>query len=197
MEDKNVEAIKEAIKQVVAKNGTHLSEKDLKKQEDVLIKIHVEGKKPYEAMNIPKEMIEYLYMNAFNLYNSSKYEEARKIFYILEIFDPKDSRFSYGIAACHHMEKKYPLAIHNYMKCLYLPPVNPMTYYHLADCYLKSDRKREAAVMLKTCIRNAGEDANYGPMKSRAEQELNSLMDEFRAEAMKEDEVSSNASKDA
>lgn len=182
MDDQDIATMKEAIKEVIKKNSCHLSEKDLSYQEDLLTKVHIDGKKPYEAMGVPKEMIEYLYMNAYNLYNNGKYEDAKRIFYILETFDPKDSRFIYGIAASYHMEKKYPLAIYNYMKCLYFPPVSPMTYFHLADCYYKMGGKREAVIMLKTAIRKAETTGGYDAMKERAQQELNKLIDDINNE---------------
>jgi type III secretion system low calcium response chaperone LcrH/SycD len=196
MEDNKEErekVIRDTIKEVVSKHSDKLSPHDIKMHEKLLEKIHIEGKRPFEAMDIPKEFIEWFYSNAFNLYNSAKYEEARKIFYILNVFDPQDSRFWYGLAACHHMEKQYDVAIFGYTKCLFIPPVNPMTYFHLADCYEKLGFKREAAVMLQTCIRHATTDPQYAAMQTRAKKELEQLLQQIDKEAEEEDRKEATA----
>lgn len=182
MENRNEASIKKLIKDTVEKNSANLTPAEIKQQEAVLQGIYLEGKKPYEAMNISKDAIEFFYLNAFNLYNSGKYDAAIKIFFLLDMFDPTDSRFNYGIAACHHMEKRYDDAIFVYNKCLFQSPLNPMVYYHLADCYIKTNRKREALVMLGVCIKNIENDEMNSALKTRAEQAYNNLTREIEDE---------------
>lgn len=185
MEIKNEKDLKQLIKTIVAKNCSHLSPEEIKMQEEVLEKIYIEGKKPYEAMGISKNTIEYLYTNAFNLYNAGQYDAAIKIFYVLENFDPGDSRFQYGIGACHHMAKRYNEATVGYNRCLFLPPVNPMVYYHLADCYLKAGRKREALAMLGICVKATENDLGNIILRTRAQQAYDALDKEVDEEIRK------------
>lgn len=183
MENRDDASLKKMIKETVAKNSANLTPAEIKQQEEVLERIYIEGKKPYEAMNISKDAIEFFYMNAFNLYNSGKYDAAIKIFFLLDMFDPSDGRFNYGIAACHHMEKRYDDAIFVYNKCLFQPPVNPMIYFHLADCYIKTNRKREALVMLGVCMKSTEKDEANSALHTRAEQVYETLSKEIDDEA--------------
>lgn len=189
MENRDDAGIKKLIKETVAKNSANLTPAQVKQQEEVLEGIYVEGKKPYEAMNISKDAIEFFYANAYNLYNSGKYDAAIKIFFLLDMFDPTDSRFNYGIAACHQMEKRYEEAIHTYNKCLFQPPVNPIVYHHLYECYMKLDRKREALVMIGVCMKNAENDSMHASLLTRAQQEYNNLEKEIEDEVNEPAEI--------
>ncbi|MFN4175280.1 MAG: hypothetical protein ACK4HV_09280, partial [Parachlamydiaceae bacterium] len=62
-------------------------------------------------------------------------------------------------------------------------PLNPMVHYHLADCYIKTNRKREALVMLGVCIKNIENDEMNSALKTRAEQAYNNLTREIEDEA--------------
>ena len=167
-----MESLREQIKKKVESQKGSVSPKEMRMQEEALIKILEEGKAVHEAIGVSKQSLEYMYSHAYSLYNAAKYEQAKQIFYILNFLDEEDPRFPYGVAACYHMLKNYPNALTMYLSCVMREPDNPILYWHIADCYSQMGKKVTALLTLRMCVRHASKDAAYEPLKIRAEREF-------------------------
>ena len=111
-----------------------LSEIQDKHLEKMTSGIIFEGKSILETTELQPENLEYVYNSAVTLYNSSKYEKARKLLLLLVIANHKDPRFSFLIAACFHQEKKYQDAYYAYESAKLEDPKNPIIPFQQADC---------------------------------------------------------------
>lgn len=146
----------------------------------MLVKILEEGKKTYEAMDIPKDSLEFLYTQAYYLYNSGKYTQSQQIFFILLFLDEKEYRFNFGLAATYHSLKAYNEAIVFYMRCLALQPESPQVCFHMADCYQQLGKKEETLIALQMCVAKAEKDPKFEALKIRAKQLQDKLKQELQ-----------------
>jgi type III secretion system low calcium response chaperone LcrH/SycD len=176
--DEQIKAITDSIKDQV-------SPKELKLQRDALEKILKEGKGVYEAVGVSKDSLEYIYSHGYSLYKAGKYDDAIRIFHILNFLNGNDPRFTFSLAACHHMKKNYPEALVLYMTCRANDGKNPVLMWHIADCYLGMGKKMNALLCLRLAARFAQEDARFDPLRVRAEGEAATLEKELDEEFSK------------
>lgn len=174
-----MENSREQIRDIINKLTPNLSEKDKLKQEELLHEVFDEGKLLKDALNVSDQTIEYLYSQAYRLYNIGKFKEASRYFHILYLFNGLDPRFSMGIAASHHMQKEYQRAVEWYMVCAALDERSPLPYYHISDCFLKLNEKLSALVILKMLQeRLKGNDPQFAQLKERSLRMIESLLSE-------------------
>ena len=183
--EEGMETIREQIKKKIESMQGQASPKELRMQEEALIKILEEGKPVHEAIGVSKQSLEYMYSHAYSLYNAAKYEQAKQIFYILNFLDEQDARFPYGVAACYHMMKNHTNALAMYLSCLMREPDNPILFWHIADCYSQMGKKVTALITLRMCVRQASKDPSFEPLKIRAEREFLVLEREVEEEVRK------------
>lgn len=171
-----------------------VSPKDYKLREEALVKIYIEGQKPYEAFGMKKDELEYIYSHAYNLYNAGKYKDAIQIFHILMYLDDSDHRFLYGLAACYHMKKEYPKALVLYLGCQLVDPENPVLLWHIADCYKQIGKKYAALLYLKLALKYSDLIVIYSVLKTKIEKEIEALEIEIDSETELDDaeQLSSN-----
>lgn len=176
--DEQIKAITDSIKDQV-------SPKELKLQREALEKIFKEGKGVYEAVGVSKESLEYIYSHGYSLYKAGKYDDAIRIFHILNFLNGSDTRFLFSLAACHHMKKNYQEALVLYTSCHAHDRKNPVLMWHIADCYLGLGKKMNALLCLKLAASLAKEDAKFDPLRIRAEGEAATLEKEIDEEFSK------------
>lgn len=178
---------KDLIRDVIAKMTPDLSEKDKKKQEEVLYAVFEEGKLLKDALNISDQTIEYLYSQAYKLYKIGKYSEASRYFHILYLLNALDLRFSMGIAASHHMLKEYQKAVEWYMVCAALDENSPLPYYHISDCFLKMGEKVSALISLKMLqVRLDDDDPRFAQIKEKSARMIDVLSEELNNRRIEE-----------
>jgi type III secretion system low calcium response chaperone LcrH/SycD len=143
------------IKTELDKLGSKVPADQRKAYEEVLLKIFRDGMSPKEAMGLSDETMEALYGYAYRLYESGNYTDSQRIFQYLVNFNAEVTKYSLGLAACYHMQKKYQAAIEAYMLNALFDQESPIPFYHIADCYIKMEQPEGALLALDDAIRMA------------------------------------------
>lgn len=131
---------------------------------------------PKDAMGLPDEMLEGIYSQAYNMYNTGKYDEASVIFRLLLLLDPLESKYGLGLAAAAQMMKDYQLAFTMYNMVFVTDPENPLAHYHAADCLIQMDTPEMAHEELKKAVELCGENKDYEKIKERAERMIEKIV---------------------
>ena len=123
---------------------------------------------PQKLLGVSEAMMEGVYSQAYNLYNSGNYAEAEKLFRVLIMISAWEPKFSFGLAACMHMLKNYKSATETYAMLMAIDPENPVPYYHTADCCINLKDSVAALIMLNMAIKKAGDKPEYRLLRERA-----------------------------
>lgn len=158
------------------------NEEELAKRRKFLREVYIDGKSIGEAMGFNLEQKEALYSLGYHNFNHGKYDEARKFFCFLTLLDNKDARYLFASGAAYHMLKDYPSAITFYNLCTYEDWLNPLPWYHLADCYMQTNQWKEACDALKNVIRRSEKDKMYKKICDRSKLLLESLKSKLEKE---------------
>lgn len=167
------------IDAVITKMKKDYSEKEVEMLKDALTKVFVEGIPPKDALGLGDDIINMLYNNATNEYNSGKYKEANSAFKLLTVLDPGVIRNFHGLAASYHKMGNFERAIEVYFGCAYLDPLSPIPYYHISDCYIQSENPLGALLAVNGAITRCGEEPAYEKIKARCQAMMSGLKKEL------------------
>lgn len=95
-----------------------------------------------------EENINLKYIEATNFYNSGCLKIAKDLFVHLILKDPFRWEFWFSLAAIYQLEKNYKEAILSYKRASLLNPKNAKIYFHLAECFLSLNDKKNALIAL-------------------------------------------------
>ena len=151
-------ATQKLIEETIAKTQEIKGGVDKVKLKEVLTKVAAEEMSLKDALGFNQNFIATIYLTAFNLYQSGKFNESLEIFQVLRTLEPKDPKYSLGIGACFQKLKSYEDAIPFYIAASILEPTSPLPYYYASDCFLKLGNKYGALAMLKMMVPNLSED---------------------------------------
>lgn len=141
---------------LVEKESQGMSPEEKKNYREMLAKIFYDGLTVGEALGFSLEELDAIYYLAQEKYNHGLYPVAESIFFILTLWDQEDPRHDFGYAASLHMQKKYKEAIVHYYNCIGKDPHNPISWFHLADCFMQLEDYRDAGICLMIVKRMAG-----------------------------------------
>lgn len=171
--DNRQDLVDEAIEKIGAQGEE--AEKLKEKLKQITEDIYENGKAPYEAMGMNKDMVEGLYSFGYRMYNTGKYDEAIQLFRLLIMLDPTNPKFVLGLAACFHMKKDYENAASSYVLCSMIDMTDPIPSYHASDCYINLGKNDLAADALKLCLQRIGNRGEFDAIKDRAQITLDML----------------------
>jgi len=154
----------------------------------VIDNIMNKGMLPQHAVGIDDTDMEKLYAQAYQLYQTGKYDDARNVFASLLGINAMEPKYLFAHAACSHMLGEYDLAAKTYTHTSMLDADNPIPYYHSADCYIKLEDKISALVALKLVIKRSKDKPEYATIKDRAELTVEKLEKEDITEGLFEEE---------
>ncbi len=110
----------------------------------------VNGESIASVIGMTQDNLEVLYALGYKLYNSGKYEDAKKVFRALCTYDSTDVRFWIGLGGSLENLKDYELAAQMYaMGCVMTGFNDPEPMFYAAQCFLKNKDKEEAIETLK------------------------------------------------
>lgn len=136
--------------------------------EAIIDNIFKKGMMPQDALNISPQQTENMYAQAYQYYNTGKYKEARTMFSGLMFMNAYEPKYMFGHAACSHMLEDYELAAKTYMQVGSIDSLNPVPYYHAADCYIKLEDNLSAIIALKLAVKRSGGKPEYDLIKDRS-----------------------------
>lgn len=149
---------KEEFKSVgeILENLSPSEMKDLKKKADeALEKSKREGIPLYQALEIPNDLMDFTYNEAYRFYKNGLFEKAQKYFEFLFYLDQKNPNYMLGIAACLQMRKYYASAIRVYDLLSFLIPESPMPHFYIYECSMQLNNYDDAKLALENVIRLA------------------------------------------
>jgi len=168
--------IKKLVHESVMKVQQMVSPETLPLIEETLLKIGMENLTLCEAMEISKEVVEEFYEQGYHFFQGGKFKDALTIFNLLELFTGgSDPRITFAIPACYHHMKKYTEAAGYYMIYEALHPDEPLSYYHLYDCFKKMNQPLLAYNALIQAKNLVEKEAKYEDLKIKINVELNHL----------------------
>lgn len=135
---------------------------------------------PKDIFDITDRQMEGLYTQAYNFYQSGRYQDAMQIFRMLTTLNANESKYILGLAACMHMMKDFKSAIDNYTVCCLLDPESPVPFYHMADCFLETKDELSALMALDMAIKKAGNKPEFQILKDRASMAHKNLQNEIK-----------------
>lgn len=167
------------IKKAVEEISQGMEPDQVKQLEKIASKVVGEGVPPKDAMGLSDQMVEGIYAQAYQLYNTGKYKDASQLFRLLIMLNGAEPKYSLGLAACYHMAKDYETAISVYTTCGLLDPNNPIPHYHASDCYLQMNDKVSAMIALEMAVKRSGTRSEFTQLKDRALMTIESLREEI------------------
>ncbi len=171
---------KEVIAKTIEMMGDKIAEKDKKKHEDLLVKVLEEGQCIKDVIGFDAQTLEALYGQAYNLYKSGNYERSALLFRLLVALNPVEYKYAMGLGASYHLLKNYHKAIEGYMLGAYLDPLDPVPFFHVADCYIQLHEARCAVFALKDTIDRCSSNAAYAKIREKAQLMLEAIHQQIK-----------------
>jgi type III secretion system low calcium response chaperone LcrH/SycD len=162
--DPTEEMINEAIEKVMA----DYSEEQKEKYVEMIKLIYNKDVSLALALKMKPELLEGIYAYAYRLYGSGNFQTALLLFAYLVTLEPAILKYHMGQAACHHMLKQYDEAENSYIIAYYLDRKNPLPFFHIADCKLKTNSIEEAFFCLGVAAELAKQHPKYDKIKEKA-----------------------------
>lgn len=179
--EQQVKDLQDLVNGAIDQLGENVSPDARKKFLEIIPKIMIDGKSVPEAIGLSPEMMEELYIFAYNFFYAGKYKDAIPLFNFLRQVDPSDFRYTFALGACYQMMGDYLNATVNYISCSQLDPFNPLPYFHLYDCFKKSGHLFSAYHALYEAQIFAEENPEYEALKQKIALELEGFKLEFEA----------------
>ncbi|MGA8164352.1 MAG: SycD/LcrH family type III secretion system chaperone [Waddliaceae bacterium] len=170
-----------AIEEIVERLPEEMGEEEKQMQKEVLKKVFIEGLTLKEAAGIGDDFIDFVYSEAFRLYQSGKYKEAGRYFRVLVNFEPIP-RHVMGLAASHHQMKEFDMAVAYYLFLASIDTDSPVPFYHTVDCYIQQELPDVALFWIKRAIERCGDDPKYSKLKARSYATMSSLEEKLGIE---------------
>ncbi len=133
------------------------------------------GMRPLEAMGLKPESLERLYNNALKQYQAGQFVEAAKALRVFTLLCPTEFKFVFALAACNHRAQDYAAALAGYHAATIANPLEPLPYYHAADCLAKLGFPDAAAESLRIAIKNCTESEQHAMIREHANLALKNL----------------------
>jgi type III secretion system low calcium response chaperone LcrH/SycD len=134
-----------------------------------------------ESFGINNEEMELLYYEAYQAYQSDKYQEAFELFRWLTILNTFEKNYWMGFAATCQMQEKFESALKAYAITYFLDTDSPYPHYHAYQCYLSMNNHQEAQTALLLAREKTGHNPLYQSLKNTIEQKLINLKQTLNA----------------
>lgn len=142
---------------------------------EALLRMEKEDLTAMEVLDLSPEIIEEIYQYGYFLFQAGKYKQALPVFNSLKLLDPKEPRYIFCGAACHHHLGHYLEAAGHYMIYSMFDNENPLPFLHMYDCFKKAGHKDLAHNALRRAAALAEKHGRYKEIKERVVLELASL----------------------
>jgi len=172
------EECNQMIDEVTSQASSELNEEQLAILRGILEDVYLNGKNLAEALDLTEQNLEDIYRIAYNNYNASQYLDARNIFTFLTLLNSEEPRYFFGAGAAYQMLKDYPNAIAFYVCCTALDLLNPLPWYHLADCYMNQNQMLDAAVAFNNVLIRTKTNPIYSKIRSRSQIMIDKIIEE-------------------
>lgn len=145
---------------------------------DVAFKrIFDEGALPFEAMDVPEEVMEFVYSEAYRYYKNGLFEKAQEFFELLVLLNPLEPKYILGQAACLQMRKEYLMAVVVYDILSQAMPNSPLPHFYIYECAMQLNAYDDARKALEKVIELSELDSrSFSQMSDKAKVMLEGLL---------------------
>lgn len=158
----------ELVDKEVKKIAANRSEEEQGTLKNVFMDILVKGMSIMQAIGFPPAQLEVIYSYASELYSAGKYDDASALFFFISQLNPRDPRFTFGLAASFHKLKRYGDASVYYLMSTTVDRENPLPYFHAADCFIQLNQPEAAIVMLDNTLALSWNSPQHEKLKQQA-----------------------------
>lgn len=166
MADNEVDKV-ELIKKLVKENSQGLTEEELKREEEAMLKIFFEGSFPADALGFSKEFLDEVYHYAYNLFQQNKIEEASQLFRWLKKMVPVEPIYTIALIHCLTLQKKWLGAISYLLELAYLDVEDPVPFEKISECLIELGDLSGALITIDKAIERAGDKKEFAEAKGK------------------------------
>ncbi len=148
---------------------------DLEKHRKILQEVFIKEKSPKEVLGFDDAYVEALYAAGYQYFEAGDYNKAIPFFRLLMDVDFKNARYMAALGSCYFGKKEWEKALIFFVLTANAVPKDPMSYFHIAECYIEMNLLEAATFFLNGTIINASNIPTFAPIKNRAEFMLNAL----------------------
>jgi len=116
-----------------------------------------------DIIPVPQQHQDMLYATAYEFYQKQQYKDACRIFEILSVYDPQQTKYLEGLAATYHHLKQHKDALLIYCALTLIDTENLAYFLHLAEEFCKLGQFQPAIKCCEAIEYLAKEE----PVKSR------------------------------
>lgn len=149
-----------------------LSEKQLEKLQDsgAILKALTAGKTGAEILGFSDNLMERLYLAAYQLLKKNQAEEAVDAFIFLATLSPLHSEYWMDLGVALQMSHDYEGAIDAFEIAAIYNVEHPLPYLYLARCLFAIHDRKSALQSLELALAYADEREEYAEIKEQANQ---------------------------
>lgn len=125
--------------------------------------------------DIPEDVIEALYSQAYTFFQANKFEQALDVFKLLGLMDHYDVRFPMGSGLCQQRIGNHERAVEFFAAAGVLDVRNPEPPFCVGESLIQLKKLEDAKVSLVSAIQLAGNRTEHTSLKKRAQQLLELL----------------------
>lgn len=175
------------IQKTIAELSPDISPQEKKKLAEAIEKALAEGIPVKDTLKINDDTMEYLYAYGHRQFSIRKYDTAVRMFQLLYMLNPLDSRYALGVAAAYQMAKDYEKAIGWYLALSAIDEESPLPFYYMSDCFLKKLEPKASLEYLRKTVERCGDVPEYSSLKERALRMMMPLEAQIQKEEMSYD----------
>ena len=176
---------KRQVHEAIEKLGEEIPPEAMSLIEKAALQVALGLAEPKDALGLTPDMMEAIYQQGYNFFQTGKYRDALTIFNALRYLDILDGRYTFAIAACYHHLKDYTNAAANYLIYRQMDPLNPEASFHLYDCFFKTQNPTASLFYIQEALVLAGMDPKYADFKEKIKLEtehLNQYLEKYYKE---------------
>lgn len=178
-------SLNEILHKTITNLTPDLSPKDRNKLIESFDNLLFEGIPIRESLDLNDDTMEYLYSYGHGLFTAGKFDAAARMFQVLYMLNPLDSRYALGVAASYQMGKEYEKAIGWYLALSAIDEHSPLPFYYMSDCFLKQNETKASLEYLKKTVERCGEIPEFSSLKERTLRMITSLEEPMQKEEAK------------
>ena len=121
-----------------------------------------------DQMSLPWAWMDRAYHVANDLLSQSQYKDAGDIYFFLCQLQPAVFDYWLGQATCEHVLGDFRKAIDTYSMCLLFQPESAVTFFQMADCYLRLGEKENSSKCIQYCLELIEQNPGQSSLKDDA-----------------------------
>ncbi|RJG42768.1 SycD/LcrH family type III secretion system chaperone [Motilimonas pumila] len=123
----------------------------------------------HELLDVTDDELDSIYMVAYNLYQSCRYDDAEKLFQLLVTYNHYNISYYLGLGGCRQAKEKYQEAADTYSIAVLFDADDPRLPFHAGECHLALNDLKSAESGFYAAAMRAGEIPEYQELKAKAE----------------------------